>query len=201
MSVPTCEIFCSQCDFQSSSTLTWGKREYQLADGAFLQVRVSIGWCENCSNLVPVEDLSFKGLQGHIDYDQKQLCQLQEKIKKASSGIWATLGRTKGQIEWLKDQIKYSEESLKRFKLYESLFKSRESPSRCLICSKFPVIECDFPNPPEGGIKIVTDNIHPKCGGKFMIADIGLRVSINFWKVDIYSTEGVFIRKEDDQFA
>lgn len=58
MSLPTYDVQCTQCDFQSSVGAEPPLRyRYRLNDGTEFEAYRSTGWCYNCDDLRPVEVL------------------------------------------------------------------------------------------------------------------------------------------------
>jgi len=207
MSMPFLSFSCSRCDFRASSTVCWGRFSYDGPSG-LIPLNKGIGWCKDCSKIVPVEILPsiqrIEELKSEITENKRHVTQYEERIKQSRSKIKNLLKisvnlpheieKRQWQCEYLSGKIEEEQQRLK-------LLSFRKSEPRCLRCASVncflfpkdfkPLGSSESPGPPvEIGVT------HPRCGGNLRVEHSGIRLNMGI-KHRIYDTEGCLIRRED----
>ncbi len=186
MSMPTYDLICSRCDYQSSSMVTWGRFVYEDGNSAF-PCKHQLGWCENCAGFVPMEafdasDQEFQEIESSHDW-----------LRRYSDSAWQHFLNwlIPSRRKWLTRQHDRLEGAIKVMKLS----MKRKGTERCLDCGSRNVV------PFRGNIGVtLADNfvfagssntgfIHPHCGGEFIAKGSGTRYLVRF-TTRRYDTEG-----------
>lgn len=211
MSVPFKVFSCSHCDYESSDLVLRGLFCYQGSFGS-LSIERQLGWCQECGQIVAIEDLpnQQKIEKEHADitekkqYIEKYLYSMQENrswIKK----LFGLTIKPPSEIESLKSECSYMELNLKEKQKALPIMEQRKSPPRCLYCGtvncfslpklpkipspEYPLFSNKDPGPPiEIGFK------HPGCGGNILVRFSEVRLSLGN-KHRIYDLEGRFIQE------
>lgn len=207
MSMPFLVFSCSNCDFRATDRVCWGRFNYAGPSGP-VPLKRDLGWCDECSDLVPVEILpsvqQIKELKSEIVDKMRRITEARNCIEQSRSWIKKLL-RCSVELPpkiqelqwWCKGQTKNIEEDQQRLVVLES----RKSDPRCLRCgstSCFPLP--DYPEPSgsieKPGPPAEIGVIHPRCGGNLLVEHSGIWIGV-YLKCHTYDTEGRFISRED----
>lgn len=167
MSVPYSIIYCDACDERWSSLCLVGIFRYRLADGVEFPADCELGWCDQCSGIQPIEKIP---LIDEVRLRPPPLPLLAQglppagligRIRLALSGrkrrkMHDTRTANAGPEQWLK------------------LLEARTDPPKCMMCGCPKVLPIRPPFVTEAkSYDFLTDNTHPRCGGRLRVRDSG----------------------------
>jgi hypothetical protein len=196
MSVET--INCTVCDFHSASSVVWGRFAYELQGGESISLRRCLGWCSDCKSLRAIENLTKDSLRKATTELKAKVATLTNNIENANRGLSAFFGFAKTRIRRLARDRDFYQTKLLEATLYRGVLESRRSSARCLYCGTDKVISVELPDAPKNGSQLVTQFVHPECGGHLVVFDDGFRLALSFPVVRIYDSEGIFVREQED---
>ncbi len=181
--MPVATYKCTACDFSRWDSMTWGYR-YYLYGRVKVQMRVTIGWCLPCSDLVAMEVLPIARREAEL---RQQLAALRIELDKELSASpprrrWWQLHATRNSTQArLESESQSADERLADYRLSRAALATRTSQARCLRCGS----EDCAPLPPHEAeyfdIKSApapTGFTHPGCGGELVTICDGTRLSL-----------------------
>jgi len=163
--------------------MTWGYR-YYVYGIVKVQMRVTIGWCQPCSDLVAIEVLPIAKREAEL---HQQLAALRIELDKELSASplrrrWWQLRATNSSTQArLEREIKSADESLAEYRLRRAALSTRTSQARCLLCSSedcapLPPHEVEYFN--IEAAPVPTGFMHPGCEGELVTVCEGTRLSL-----------------------
>lgn len=204
MSMPFVALFCTECDFQSTTRVMWGARSY-LTGRTRVPIRRTLGWCFDCQTFCPIEMLADKKRirSLKVEISEKEAVVLNAKLDVMNNRSWLKrLLNMKIVLPDKIEQVAREVNSLQRELTEEvsrvELLATRKSPPRCLECgsTETELVNADFnhfPSLDEPQESFSIGFHHPQCGGEILGEPSGMRVSVRLQHRG-YNREGVFIQ-------
>ena len=153
MSMPYTEIKCEGCDESWTTIMLWGIHSYELPNGKALNLERSIGWCNKCSSLTPVEEIQS------LEDEMECLSSLRKDLSKERK-----LRFTAFKKKFFNNSVKSLKLNIAELEQRIEWRKSRQSPPRCLKCSSMDILRVVIPAYTKSTIPLSFK--HPECGGK-----------------------------------
>lgn len=197
MSLAVTTYYCTQCDFQSGDVRTWGTREYRLPNGVLLPVNKALGWCHDCADIAPIEDLS---VEPWLDDLRRARNKVDESGERPPRGKWRLLRfvfptRYHRIVEdWFSAQCSL-DDALDGLEL----IRMQTRPPKCLTCGServhTPLVTnqepwADDAEPRRTGFQ------HPECGGEIWMTDAGMRIGLRP-TTNRYSPDGLLLETQE----
>lgn len=206
MSMTSLSFRCDKCDFIASSMVLWGHINYKN-NGKSLNVNRKLGWCDDCRQICPIEELASPqtlevAIAKHREL-QATLNSLTEPLKlkrsflarllKLEPVLPNTFSSLKSEIAILSDDIQEMREQL-------SFFENRKSSPRCLSCGSHRISSLpNFEYPDEvddyDEAKTVYVMPHPICGGAIKVHNPSIRFTMKM-RERVFDIEGIEIKNE-----
>ncbi len=169
MSMPSKQIKCSKCNFESSTRKNWGAYSY-LINGKEVNLARSLGWCHKCDNVAPIEVLEDYGNLTH------KLDLLKEKllIKAPNLIMKFVLYLVSKSFRSLNYKVSNTYTLL-------NMSKTRDGRGRCLNCGSEDN-QLLLLNHDDSDIKNIdgTSFLHPVCSGSLYTENCSLRFIMKF---------------------
>lgn len=182
VSMPVATYKCTACDFSRWDSMTWGYR-YYLYGKVKVPMRVTIGWCLPCSDLVAIEVLPTARREAEL---HEQLAILRTELDEILSEYprrrwWQHHATTNLKHAKLECEIKSVAERLAEYRLRRAALSVRISQARCLRCSSedcasLPQHEAEYFNIESAPAP--TGFMHPGCEGELVTVCEGTRLSL-----------------------
>lgn len=191
MSVEAVAIRCTVCEFTSSTRRLFGRKEYLTPVGIITVSRKS-GWCEECQNLVSMENTD----------PEVRLRDLKEDLKSLQLKITSELNRLNRPKGWIERNFfpqTESESYLNELKMQYSILEneinqpevlavhlSGTQTPHCLHCGSIRVRLLSFrindlKTIGEPGMKWTPMGFpHPGCKGELVMAIENFRINMRF---------------------
>jgi len=192
MSVPTYSIQCDKCDYSSGSGVVFGGYMYQDNESLFSCPR-QLGWCDDCAQLQPIENFDS------VNDALTDIMDSTHDIEKSTRSIWSNI--LNALIPSRRKSNAWDAERAQNAAKYIQITYDRAGCERCLQCGSHSVTPYR-PNKISGDLdldtdflfagRIITDFIHPNCGGTFH--EVGSSSRFFFrQKTYVYTPQGDFI--------
>lgn len=112
---------CNKCDFETGDQHTWGAREYVMRNGVRMLMDWTLGWCQDCNNICPVEVLDYERHNRELSYAEADLRAFGPRPGvEADAQSIANWNYLAGIVEDAKDYLR--------------VITERKMPVHCLIC-------------------------------------------------------------------
>ncbi|WP_432698584.1 hypothetical protein ACQUQP_09645 [Marinobacterium sp. YM272] len=172
MSVPHINLTCNRCD-ASWSPLQLNKRRVYLDGSVEVPLHSTLGWCEECAALRPVEHFEDAAwTQQEIDAIQAELQSLSDtRVKRFALRL---LPGKRATVDWLARQISSLQRRL-------ALIAERRGDEACLVCGsrQLQSFNGDYSLEMDDTFSYVgskpTGFLHPGCGGEFIATGSDVR--------------------------
>jgi ferredoxin len=180
MSVPFTILFCDKCDAKWSSLMLNGYFIYVLPDGRHVHANRCEGWCNRCSDVVPVELLANKDdVVSSLNEAETTISRIQATFPTtlATRLLWKIQKTKRNKIQ---REITVRQGERDKIAVKLNFLTQRTDPEKCLRCGsmdilhysnlpKFTQTESRSLTPP----KKPTVYQHPNCGGTLCITTSG----------------------------
>lgn len=174
MSFPSYLYKCCRCNRSYTSDDLAGRFEYQVSDGSQFPLQQTGGWCYDCDDHVPIEDLRTEELL-------QEISAVRESFSK-KTGLFTSISSShKHEMELLTDQLSRLEGHLR-------LIERRKTPAKCLMCGSGEIS-------PTSEVGMVCYD--PECGGTLEAQDEPIYRSLVFDR-RIYDKDGLLIEIVED---
>jgi hypothetical protein len=194
MSMPSYNLICNKCKYSVSNMIFWHKSSYVDGKTEFF-CNKSMGWCDDCSEITPVEDFE------NTDYELEEINKRTQWLRDEQGTFWQALcnlifpSRRRLQHSYLNDI----------YSAYRaiSLASKRIGTECCLNCGSRKIehvnskAKLNLSNNMTYTGSSGTGFIHPRCGGELISNGSNMRYSVKT-RTKLYSTEGKFIREYFD---
>ncbi|MGE0558104.1 MAG: hypothetical protein AB7E73_15700 [Burkholderiales bacterium] len=209
MSMPFLIFTCTACDYQGSSTVIWGRFDYDN-QGQKLPIKRMLAWCESCDDLAPVEILPsvsrIQELRIAIEEKTAQVSRYREAAAQGRSLLGKLVGaqpRLPPEIQELDFQRSYAEDELREEHMRLEFLAGRESSAKCLLCGSDAWIDLPLGYRPSGtadkpGPPVRVGLRHPGCSGQLLVAHSGIRVSRRLDQKH-YDRDGILLNWPPDE--
>ena len=193
MSMPSKVIYCDKCDHSTGDIVLFGDHFYLNSKGDDVLFCPKLGWCNSCTSLVPIENLTVS------DVDFESLDKLTFEAKEAEVELKASLfKRLFTRKWWLEDRL----ENLSKEVRLLAIKQKRQGREKCLECGSGDIERMDLdaqlesePWPASYKGFASTGHLHPGCGGEFMVKGSEMRLMLAHVK-RYFTEEGELIREE-----
>jgi hypothetical protein len=202
MSMPFLIFTCDRCGIERCSTVAWGRFSYEAPTGR-IDLVTTLGWCNSCNDLVPIEVLptaeSVRTVKVEIADKSMQLRKIAADLLGRRSWIQRlfkiapTLTPEAKELEW---DLRCIEEHLEQLIQRVAVLQHRVSDGRCLHCGQTDWHQLAFQkNPWSSDGPTTTSTVHPACGGRFSVRRSELSLSMRLTH-RLYDVHGRFLREE-----
>lgn len=194
MSMPTMTLECDKCGYAGSTGMTHGNLVYKDGD-VEIHLRRTLGWCDDCATLVPMEDFSE---------EEAVLLRLADEIeylkKNDQKSITVCLTKTS------KSRRDHRYDEITELTHWLHLAKQRKGTEKCLRCEstnvrefdgKYHWVESAYEDVPDEQLQ-PTGFIHPQCGGEIMAKSCPMRFRL-LMEPRYYSMDGRYLEQASEQ--
>lgn len=201
MSMPFEIYSCSRCEFQGWSTVVWGFFSYLDGD-AVIPLQRSLGWCEACASLAPVEVLPSAAALARLEAASAAAAARLQPLLAAARRRQQRLARLLGwplrldlETAAAEAEFEQAQRELAEARARAAALRARSSGPRCLHCGSHACV----PLPPSAaaatGAPASVGMAHPGCGGELLRQPAGFRVAAGMTS-RYYDLEGRLVRLE-----
>lgn len=189
MSMPSYNLTCNKCDYSVSSMILWGGFLYTDGETEF-SCNKSMGWCDDCSAIAPIENFENTGRELEIIEQRSQWLRNENgTFRKALLNLLFS-SRRKHQQSCLNDIYSASKTI--------SLSRKRRGTECCLYCGGRSVhffngdAKLGFSSDMKYTESHPSGFIHPHCGGEFVSKPNSMRFNV-ITRTRLYSVDGKLI--------
>lgn len=206
MSVEGIAIRCTDCDFRSTTRKLFGPKSYLTPVGTIRVCRQS-GWCEDCCDIVNMEDPDpekrLEDINRDLDYLKMQIEWEEKRLNKPKGWFernFCPRVESKSYLNELKDQFNLLEAEINQPEVLADYLNGTQPP-HCLDCGSIRVR--NFPYQASGLKTIGEPDMqwkpvgfqHPGCKGELVAAVENFRIHFIFTP-RLYLLSGLEYRKK-----